>query len=381
MSITVLQLLPELNSGGVESGTLEIASELVRRNHRSIVMSAGGRLEKKLIASGSEHVNVNIGKKSFFTLRHIPFLRRYFSTQKIDIVHARSRFPAWIAYLAWKSMPKDSRPYFITTVHGHYQINAYSKIMTKGQSVVAVSKCIENYIQRNYPDTKAEKIVLIQRGISEKQFPFMYTPTHEWLNHWQQQHPQLHNKFIVTLPARISESKGQKDFIQIIAKVIKANIPIHALIVGEASHHKRQLLKQLKESITALGLNNHISLLGYRHDIREIMAVSNIVLSLSKIPEAFGRTTLEALSLGTPVIGYSHGGTQEILSTIFPQGQVFTHDMAAICAKIIAFYNTPPKLSKQNIFTLETMLHKKIELYGTSIEKVKIYKDDLIVNS
>ncbi|NDP48695.1 MAG: glycosyltransferase family 4 protein, partial [Sulfuriferula multivorans] len=113
--LTVLQLLPALESGGVERGTLEIAHALVEHGHRALVMSAGGRQVAPLVASGAEHFTWLIGKKSLKTLFLVGKLRTFLLEQKVDIIHARSRVPAWIAYLAWRGMNPSTRPRFVTT--------------------------------------------------------------------------------------------------------------------------------------------------------------------------------------------------------------------------------------------------------------------------
>jgi len=174
--LTVLQVLPALDVGGVERGVLEIAQELVRHGHRSLVISAGGRLVDKLIAGGSEHIALSLGTKSLFTLRHIPKLKQILVGEKVTILHARSRMPAWICYLAWRSMHAGQRPHFVTTVHGPYTVNFYSSVMTRGESVIAISDYIRNYILDNYPGVDKSSIELIHRGVSPEQFPYGYRP-------------------------------------------------------------------------------------------------------------------------------------------------------------------------------------------------------------
>src|SRR4030065_2614085 len=137
--LTVVHLLPALESGGVERGTLEVAQALVEHGHRALVMSAGGRQVALLLASGAEHFAWPIGEKSFKTLLLVGKLRKVLQEQKIDIIHARSRVPAWIAWLAWRGVNPATRPRFVTTVHGMYDVNRYSRIMTQGERVIAVS--------------------------------------------------------------------------------------------------------------------------------------------------------------------------------------------------------------------------------------------------
>ncbi|MEO6698002.1 MAG: glycosyltransferase, partial [Paraperlucidibaca sp.] len=132
----VLQMLPALDSGGVERGTLEIGRALVEAGHESYVMSAGGRLVAQLEREGSQHITRPIHRKSFASLLQILPLRRLLRELKPDIVHARSRIPAWIAWLALRGMDPATRPRFVTTVHGLNSVSPYSAIMTKGDAVI-----------------------------------------------------------------------------------------------------------------------------------------------------------------------------------------------------------------------------------------------------
>ena len=148
--LTIIQVLPALESGGVERGTLEISKYLVSKKQHSIVISNGGRMTQQLISEGGKHIELPIGKKSLLTLRLIPVLIKIFIANKVDLVHLRSRFPAWICIIAVKFMPYKKRPSIITTFHGPYSINLYSSIMAKGDIVIAVSKMIQTYILENY---------------------------------------------------------------------------------------------------------------------------------------------------------------------------------------------------------------------------------------
>ncbi|MGD9500137.1 MAG: glycosyltransferase, partial [Halothiobacillus sp.] len=119
-SLIVMQLLPALESGGVERGTIEIAAALMAAGHKAIVVSGGGRMVAELEALGAEHITLPIGKKSLTSLRYIPILRRLMREKHVDIVHLRSRLPAWLGYLAWKKLDPATRPRLVTTVHGPY---------------------------------------------------------------------------------------------------------------------------------------------------------------------------------------------------------------------------------------------------------------------
>ena len=361
MALTVIQILPALEAGGVERGTLEVAQHLVRCGHRSLVLSAGGRLVRELTAAGSEHIHIPIGGKSLLAIRLLPMLRRIFTGA--DIVHVRSRFPAWLAWLAWRGMHEQTRPGFITTVHGVYAVNAYSRIMTRGDRVIAVSDYIRDYISTNFPRTDPARIITIHRGIDPDQYHPGFRPEPGWLREWQQQFPELQDKFLLTLPGRISRRKGHEDFLRLMAGLQDRHLNIHGLVVGGPHPRKRDFFNALQAAAADLGLAQHITFVGHRDDLREILSISAIVLSLSGLPEAFGRTALEALALGTPVIAYAHGGVHEILQTLLPDGLVQPGDIAGSLALVEKFYHERPVIAATNPYQLHTMLERTIACY------------------
>ncbi|MGK2952360.1 MAG: glycosyltransferase [Thiobacillus sp.] len=362
--LTVLQLLPTLESGGVERGTLEVAQALVEHGHRALVMSAGGRQVEPLVASGAEHFAWPIGKKSFKTLLLVGKLRRFLQEQKVDIIHARSRVPAWIAYLAWRGMDPATRPRFVTTVHGMYGVNRYSRIMTRGEAVIAVSNTVREYILHNYPDTPADRIQVIHRGVDGQSNPHGWKPDPAWQQAFFAQFPQAEGKQLVTLPGRITRLKGHEDFIELIARLKQRGIPVHGLIVGGASPSKQRYLKMLHDHVRSKGLEADISFTGQRDDLKNILAISNLVLSLSTQPESFGRTTLEALRLGVPTAGYDHGGVGEILSTLYPVGLLPLDRLDGSCQRIVQLLLHPEPVPAGESFPLQAMLDKTLALYA-----------------
>src|SRR3569623_1709783 len=312
--LTVVQVLPALDMGGVERGTLEVARRLVAEGHRSIVISAGGRLVSQLIAEGSSHFAWDVGAKRLATLRWIPKLRRLLREQRPDVLHLRSRLPAWMAYLAWKSLPSAERPALVPTVHGFYSPGRYSGVMARGERIIAISDSVRTYTLRHYPWVRRDRIRVIHRGVDPTVYPYGYTPPAEWLVGWT--HPR-----------------------------------------------KRHYEAELRAKIAAAGLGGAITLLGHRSDLREIMAVSHAVLSLSTEPEAFGRGSREALSLGRPVLGYAHGGGGEQLAAIFPAGAVALRDRGEVVARLTEWYRAPPCVPDRHEFTLERMLSATLEVY------------------
>lgn len=351
-----------MQSGGVERGTLEVAAHLVAQGHRSLVMSAGGRMVAELEAAGGTHFTFPIGRKSLLTLGLIPKLRALWRREQVDIVHVRSRFPAWVVYLAWKGLPPEQRPRLVTTVHGYYRPGWYSRIMTCGERVIVISKTIQAYAQREY-QVDARKLQLIYRGVDTAQYSPGYVPDVNWQQAWFAEYPQTRGKRLLVLPARVSRWKGGADFIDMLRIVCQQHPDVHALLVGEVAADKQAFAECLQQKIHAAGLAEHITLTGYRQDVKQIMAMASIVYSLSTEPEAFGRTTLEALSLGVPVIGYAHGGVAEQLAALLPEGVVPVGNVAEVAMLTLSWLAQAPTVLPNTHFSLQVMQQRTLDVY------------------
>ena len=367
--LKVLQLLPALDSGGVERGTLEIARALVAAGHESVVLSKGGRLVAQLQAEGSRHIARDLGRKSPTTFLHYRALRRLFEAERFDIVHARSRLPAWVAWLAWRGMPAGARPHFVTTVHGMHSVSRYSAIMCAGERVIAVSDTVRDYLRSHYPPTRwphlaDERITVIPRGIDPAEFPRDYPPSDEWLARFHAEFPQIGQRKVLTLPGRLTRLKGHHDFITLVARLVAEGVDVIGLVVGGEDPKRPGYAKEIRARVQAEGLAGRILFTGHRSDVREIYSVSDCVLSLSSTPESFGRTVLEPLAMGRPVVGYAHGGVAEILAELFPHGAVGKGDVAAAtvrAADVIA--GRTPVVEHNSRFLLANMQAQTLKLY------------------
>jgi len=361
--LTVLQVLPALNAGGVERSTLEVAAELVRRGHRSLVISAGGRLVPQLLDAGSTHVNWPIGRKSPAVLLRVQALRRLLLAEGVDILHARSRLPAWIAWMAWRGMHAGVRPRFVTTVHGLNSVNAYSAVMLRGERVIAVSAAARDYVLHHYPGMDPARISVIRRGVDPAVFAPGYRPPPAWFGDWYRRHPQLRDRYVLTLAGRISRRKGVEDLLEIVTGLRAQGIPAQGLLVGELPPARRGARQALGRRLAAAGAAEAVTITGFRADMREVLAASSVVLSLSRQPEAFGRTVNEALSLQVPVAAYAHGGVGEQLQRHFPAGALPPGDIAAMIDCLRQWYTAPPPMQGVAAFTLQDMLARTLTLY------------------
>jgi glycosyltransferase involved in cell wall biosynthesis len=360
----IVQILPELNAGGVERGTLELAAFLTAAGHDALVISHGGRLVAELERSGARHCPLPVHRKSPASLLQVRKLRRILTDERPDIVHLRSRVPGWLTWLAWRGMDPQTRPRLVSTVHGFYSVNRYSAIMTCGERVIAVSHSIKRYVLENYPQVPAAKLRVIPRGIQPERYGAAYRPPAPWLAQWQAAQPQLAGKRLLLLPGRVTRLKGHEEFFEIVAALKADGWPVHGLVVGDTHPKKRDYLEELRGLVRQLDLAADVDFLGHRDDLRELMALSDVVFGLSRQPEAFGRTVLEALALGKPVIGYDCGGVGETLGELFPAGAVSPGDRQGLLEITRTVLADPPRPAPVGApFTLDAMCRATLAVY------------------
>lgn len=368
----VLQILPELNAGGVERVVMVQSDFLVAQGHQSLVVSNGGRLVATLEKSGARHVTLPVHRKSLTSLFQVRPLRRFLEQERPDILHIHSRVPGWIAWLAWRKLNPLTRPRLVSTVHGFYSVNAYSAIMTRGERVIAVSECIRDYIQNNFPRSPKAGIRLVRHGIDPVNSSRGFQPDADWLKRWREEFPQFTGKQLIVLPGRITRLKGHEDFLRLVAALRQANPQIHGVIVGDVHPRKRAYRDELQQLVAQLDLTAHVSFIGHRSDLREVLAVAHLVASLSTSPESFGLTTLEALALGRPVIGYDHGGVGELLRDLFPAGRVPLRDHASLLATAQRLLIAAPEPALvREPFTLEAMGQSTFEVYRELLQAAR----------
>lgn len=329
--LSVVQLLPALHSGGVERSTLEIADVLVRAGHRAIVVSAGGRLVAQLEASGAEHIALDIGRKSLLTFRHVRRLRVLFAESSVDIVHARSRLPAWVGWFALRGMPMTRRPHFVTTVHGLNSPSRYSAIMARGERVICVSDTVRDYVLKHYPDTDAARLQVIPRGIDPAAFPHVSAPDRDARTRIAAMHPALGGQGpLLLLPGRGTRLKGHADALVLLAALRSDGLDARLWMPGAREPGRETYIADLEAEAARSGLAHALAITPPTAAIAEAYAASDLVLQVSRKPEAFGRTVIEALSCGRPVAGWAHGGVGELLRELLPAGAVAPFDAGAL---------------------------------------------------
>ncbi|MYE10291.1 MAG: glycosyltransferase family 4 protein [Gammaproteobacteria bacterium] len=360
----VVQILPALEAGGVERGTLEIGAALVRAGHRSTVISSGGRLVPELVAAGSVHIEMPVHAKRIASLSQVGKLRNVFSGLGADIVHARSRLPAWLAWWAIRRLAVDRRPRFVTTVHGLYTVNGYSGIMTRGERVVAISASVRDYILANYPRCDPEIVRLIHRGVDATEFPRGHVPPAAWRTALWEEFPELTGKRLLVLPGRLVRWKGGSTFLRLLAEVAPSREAVHGVLVGGPDRPRSAFPTELTRECGRLGLGGRVTFAGHRSDLREWLASAELCFNLSTHPEPFGRTVIEALSLGTPVVAFDSGGPAETVAACFPQGLVPDGDFEALVGRVAALLDGVMPEVRPCPFELSRMQDETLRVYA-----------------
>lgn len=306
----ILQIVPALNCGGVERGTIDIARGLIENGFSPYVLSNGGSLVSKLNEISAKFIYKNVGSKNPLVIyKNINVIKDIILNEKIDLVHSRSRAPAWSAHFATK---KTGTPH-VTTFHGIYSLKSsfkqhYNSVMAKGARVIAVSNFVKSHILSNYK-VNEDIIRVIHRGVDLNYF----NPA----NISQEQKEKLKNKYnitksqpIILLPARFTRWKGQDVLIEAL-NLIKLK-DFYCIMVGDLSKHPNYV-KRLSDRILELKLQGKVKIFGTELDVVGLYSLADVVLSTSIEPEAFGRTIVEAQAMEKIVIATDIGGSAETI--------------------------------------------------------------------
>ena len=310
---TVLQVLPALDAGGgVERGTIEIAAAIVEAGGRALVASSGGLSAHELRRVGAEHLTLPLASKNpFVVYANIERLSALIAAQDIDIVHARSRAPAWSAYYA----ARRTRCHFVTTFHGTYSAGIglkrrYNSVMVRGERVIAISSFIGGHVRQVY-GVPASRIRIIPRGVDLDHFDPARVSASRMVtlaNRWHLPDGVL----VVMLPGRLTRWKGHAVFIEAIARLSRRDI--RCLVVG-SDQGRAGYRHKLEALVERRGLDEIVRVIDHCADMPAAYMLTDLVVSASTDPEAFGRIVAEAQALGRPVIASDHGGVRE---TVIP---------------------------------------------------------------
>lgn len=307
----VLQILPRLVTGGVERGTVDIAQALARAGWGAVVVSEGGPMVRELERAGAKHIALPVASKNPHVMwKNVDRLAAVISETGADIVHARSRAPAWSAEAAAKRAGR----HFLTTFHGTYNLGpfalkrGYNAVMARGERVIAISQFIADHIHRIY-GVGPERVRVIHRGVDFERFdPARVSPERmiQLARAWRLPDDMP----VIMLPGRLTRWKGQSILIEAIARLARRDV--RCLLVG-SDQGRTGYHEELENLVKRKKLTDIVHIVGDCLDMPAAYMLSDVVVSASTDPEAFGRVIVEAQAMGRAVVAADHGGARETL--------------------------------------------------------------------
>lgn len=377
---TILQIVPSLISGGIERGVVEINNYLVKNGFNSIVLSSGGKLVYQIEQGGGKHITLDVATKNPIKIwKNISNIKNIIKENDVDLVHVRSRAPAWSAYYACKSIKCP----LVSTIHGNYSIGCfpisifkkwYNSSMIKADRIICVSNYIKEYAYDNYPMFR-EKFTnshtkVIHRGVDIN----VFNPdniSQERLASLISKIQLPDDKQVILLPGRLTEWKGQLYFLEVLSRMKNRNFI--CIILGDSKGHERYR-DRLKSRIIELGLDSNVRLENNILDMSACYLLSDIVVSTSIRGEAFGRIIPEAQAMKKMAVATAIGGSLETVidgETGWLVRPEKIEDFAEILDKILAMPQSERNIIGEkarehiiNHYTVEKMCNKTVDLYN-----------------
>ncbi len=372
----ILQILPTLRSGGVERGTVEIASAITKQGWKSLVVSAGGPMVPQVNYVGGKHIQLPVDTKNPLLIwKNIHALEKVIREEGVNLIHARSRAPAWSAYYAAK---RSGIP-FMTTFHGVYGVQnslkkKYNEVMVKGERVIAISNFIKEHIQSNYV-VQEDRIRIVHRGVDLQLFDPAKV-TSQRLANLMQEWRLPEDRPIIFVPGRFTRWKGQHVVLEALAKL--ADMSFYCVMAGDDAGHPNYV-EELKQIAADRNLVGKILLTKSTPYMPEAYTLSDVVICPSVEPEAFGRVTVETQAMGKLIIATAHGGAMETIQDGVT-GFLIAPNNADILAERIRFVLSKTREEKEEIgyvarnhvlanFTTENMCQQTMSIYWELLEK------------
>lgn len=380
----VMRLLSSLKHDESERGIFHLGRALVKRGHTSIIVSSADKeheLVKRLERDGNIYHQLSLEKKSWMALRQIWPLRQLIEKYQPDIIHLHSRTPAWILHWALKGAKVKHKPKLVSTMYGFYPLNNYSRALLNVDCTITVSDSVSEYLLQGIKEVKKppRSIIRIYRGVDTRNFPYRYNPSVYWIHRTFAEYPELEHKKWLLFPTVIGQEYGQEWLIDILGNLSEDFPNLHIIIMDEDS--RRDVVhEEFMQRVNALELRDKFTFIGTkRNDMREWLAAANLVLGLANQPESIGINVLQAIHLGTPVVGWNKAAFHEILKPLYPQGLVKEETAYALCKVIrnqLENVMRPPITDK---FTMQQMIDETLAVYRKLDDLNQLEQKDALV--
>ena len=365
----VMRLLSSLKHDESERGIFHLGRALVKNGHTSIIVSSANEdneLVKRLERDGNLYHQLHMNKKSWRSLLQVVPLRHLIEKYNPDIIHVHSRTPAWILHLALKRAKVKRRPKLVSTMYGFYPINKYSQALLDVDTIITVSDSVTNYLIKGIrrEELGPRHIKRIYRGVDTRRYPYRHNPSVYWLRRTFAEYPELEHKKWLVFPTVIGNEYGQEWLIDILGNLQEQFPNIHVIIMDEDYREGDVAHEDFRQRSNTLGLSERITYVGSkRNDMREWLSAANIVMALANQPESIGINALQAIHLGTPVIGWDQAAFSEILQPLYPQGLVKKYNAKALCKVVRSQLESVTRPEMTNKFTMRKMIEATLEVY------------------
>lgn len=378
----VLQIVPQMEVGGVETGTIDVASALIRRGHEALVISNGGALVQRLTELGGRHWQLPVHRKHPWTVwRMVREVSRIILAERVDVIHARSRVPAIIAYLAWRRAARtlaltdhrDRLPVFVTTCHGFYRPHWFSYPATWGRAVIAVSDAMARHLIDRF-GVAPEQLRMIPRGVDLSQYTFRDITQDPPRSAWT-----------IGVIGRLTPIKGHSALLKAMAAVVKLVPKVLLLVVGDAPPEKAAYEQELRRLVEQLGLEKVVGFVGRRADIPQLLSTMDLLVMPSTYHEGFGRVLIEAGAAGVPVVASRVGGVVDFIDDHRTGLLVPPNDPAALSHAIVRLLKDRPfaaglakafRTAIEEDYSLERMIGRTVAVYeeASSVLRIVVMK-------
>lgn len=366
----VMRLLSSLKHDESERGIYQLGHQLVKEGHTSIVIASAEKedeLVKRLERDGNIYHQLPMYKKSWWALLQIYPLRKLIEKHNPDIIHVHSRTPAWVLHWALKGARLKKFPKIVATMYGFYPLNRYARALFYSDVIITVSDSVTKYLKENLTEHPkyTHNITRIYRGVDIRHFPYRYNPSVYWLRKTFAEFPELEHKKWLLFPTVIGKEYGQEWLLDILGNLQESYPNIHAIIMDDDKDHAEDTTyEEFRQRAFALELDKRITYVGSkRNDMKEWLSASNLVLALANEPESIGIPILQAIHLGTPVVGWDKAAYSEILKPLYPQGLVKKFDAYAVTKAVKSQLDIVQHPAMSHDFTLKKTIHETLKVY------------------
>jgi len=379
-----MRLLSSLKHDESERGIFHLGRALVKSGHTSIIISSAdddNDLVKRLERDGNIYHQLHMYKKSWLSLLQVAPLRHLIEQYNPDIIHVHSRTPAWILHLALRRARVKRRPKLVSTMYGFYSINKYSQALLDVDTIITVSDSVTNYLVKGLQreEINPKSIKRIYRGVDTRRYPYRHNPSVYWLRRTFAEYPELEHKKWLVFPTVIGNEYGQEWLIDILGNLQEQFPNIHAIIMDEDHRDGDVAHEDFRQRTHALELADRVTYVGSkRNDMREWLSAANIVMALANEPESIGINALQAIHLGTPVVGWDQAAFSEILQPLYPQGLVKKYNAQALCKVVKSQFESVTRPEMTDKFTMREMIKETIEVYQSLYDELQAEEKALL---